>query len=140
MAFRIIRDNITRVAADAVVNTANPQPVFGGGTDAAIYEAAGKEALLAERRKIGEIRPGEARATRAFRLRAKYIIHTVGPIWQGGGSGETAPGLHLRKLWKGIFYHEEQCEILLRRLQIRRPSKGSESPQFRRTREKSHVK
>ena len=88
MAFRIIRDNITHVAADALVNTANPKPVYAGGTDAAVYEAAGREELLAARRRIGEIRPGDARATRAFRLKAKYIIHTVGPVWQGGEHGE----------------------------------------------------
>ena len=88
MAFEIIRNDITRVAADAVVNTANPRPVIGGGTDSAVYRAAGSEALLAARQKIGDIPPGQAVSTPAFRLPANYIIHTVGPIWQGGGHGE----------------------------------------------------
>ena len=88
MPFRIIRNDITRVKADAIVNTANPRPVVGSGTDSAIYKAAGEEALLAERRKIGDIAPGDAAATSAFALAAKYIIHTVGPVWQGGECGE----------------------------------------------------
>ena len=88
MAFAIIRNDITKVAADAVVNTANPKPVVGGGTDTAVYRAAGKRRLLAERKKIGDIAPGQAVSTPAFRLSAKHIIHTVGPVWQGGGSGE----------------------------------------------------
>ncbi len=88
MPFQIIRNDITKVNADAIVNTANPKPVFGGGTDSAIYEAAGKEQLLSERKKIGDIARGEARATAAFGLNANYIIHTVGPVWEGGDKGE----------------------------------------------------
>ena len=88
MPFSIIRNDITKVAADAIVDTANPQPVIGAGTDSAIYKAAGAELLLAERRKIGAIHPGEAAVTPAFALPAKYIIHTVGPAWQGGDAGE----------------------------------------------------
>lgn len=88
MAFRIIRNDITKVAADAIVNTANPEPVFGGGTDAAIYKAAGEKQLLTERKKIGDIPVGEVAVTPAFRLHAKYIIHTVGPIWVDGKQGE----------------------------------------------------
>lgn len=88
MSFKIIRNDIAKVKADAIVNTANPKPVIGGGTDSAIYEAAGKEQLLAERKKIGMIKRGEAAATPAFNLNAKYIIHTVGPIWEGGEKGE----------------------------------------------------
>ena len=60
MAFRIIREDITRAKADAIVNTANPHPVIGGGTDTAIYEAAGKDQLLNARKVIGDIEPGEA--------------------------------------------------------------------------------
>ena len=86
--FRIIRNDITRVAADAIVNTANPEPCFGSGSDTAVSEAAGAEELLAERRKIGRITPGACAVTPAFRLPAKYIIHTVGPVWQGGDHGE----------------------------------------------------
>ena len=88
MPFSIIRNDITKMAADAIVNTANPQPVIGAGTDSAIYKAAGAEQLLAERRKIGAIHPGEAAVTPAFALPAKYIIHTVGPAWRGGEAGE----------------------------------------------------
>lgn len=88
MSFQIIRNDITKVAADAIVNTANPLPTYGSGTDQAIYEAAGKDQLLAARKIIGEIAPGEAFETKAFNLEAKYIIHTVGPAWNGGESGE----------------------------------------------------
>lgn len=88
MPFRIIRNDITKVRADAIVNTANPRPVYGRGSDRAIYRAAGEEQLLKERRKIGEIAVGEAAATKAFGLKAKYIIHTAGPIWQGGEKQE----------------------------------------------------
>ena len=88
MPFQIIRNDITKVKADAIVNTANPDPVIGGGTDAAIYLAAGEDKLLAERRKIGKIARGDVAVTPAFGLRAKYVIHTVGPVWQGGGKHE----------------------------------------------------
>ncbi len=88
MPFQIIRNDITRVKADAVVNTANPKPRIGRGTDSAIYAAAGGEQLLAERRKIGDIAPGQAVSTDAFNLDAKYIIHTVGPAWVDGQHGE----------------------------------------------------
>ena len=88
MPFQIIRNDITKVAADAIVNTANPDPVYDSGTDGAIYEAAGAEELLAERKKIGVIERGEVAVTPAFKLEAKYIIHTVGPAWEGGSNGE----------------------------------------------------
>ena len=88
MPFVIIRNDITKVKADAIVNTANPRPVVGGGTDSAIYHAAGEELLLAERKKIGDIEPGQAVNTGAFNLDAKYIIHTVGPAWVDGNHGE----------------------------------------------------
>lgn len=88
MPFSIIRNDITRVRADVIVNSANLDPAVGEGVDSAIYSAAGWDALLAERRRIGRIGPGEARATAAYNLQAKAIIHTVGPVWQGGGHGE----------------------------------------------------
>jgi len=88
MPFRIIRNDITKVRADAIVNTANPEPIYAGGTDSAIYHAAGARRLLAERKKIGYIEPGEAAVTKAFRLPAKFIIHTVGPAWMDGNNGE----------------------------------------------------
>lgn len=81
MPFTIIRDDITRVKADAIVNTANPKPLIGAGTDNAIYTAAGKEKLLAARKLIGDIKPGDAIETAAYNLDAKYIIHTVCIAW-----------------------------------------------------------
>ncbi len=88
MPFRIIRNDITKVQADAIVNSADPEPKAGGGADGAVYDAAGRNKLLEERRKIGAIRPGEAAYTQAFALPARYIIHTVGPVWEGGTHGE----------------------------------------------------
>ena len=88
MPFQIIRNDITTVKADAIVNTANPKPCVGSGTDSAIYAAAGKSRLLEARKQIGEIPPGQARHSDAFNLDAKYIIHTVGPAWVDGSHGE----------------------------------------------------
>ena len=88
MAFQIIRNDITKVTADAIVNSANPEPIYAAGTDKAIYDAAGAEELLEERTKIGAIKAGQAVATPAFALDAKYIIHTVGPAWWDGQHGE----------------------------------------------------
>jgi len=88
MPFQIIRNDITKVKADAIVNTANPNVAVGSGTDSAIYRAAGEEQLLAERRKIGVLTPGQAAHTPAFNLDATYIIHTVGPSWIDGNHGE----------------------------------------------------
>lgn len=88
MSFKIVRNDITKVSADAIVNTANPKPVYAGGTDAAVYAAAGAGDLLKERQKIGDIAVGHAAVTPAFALDAKYIIHTVGPEWTGGENGE----------------------------------------------------
>ena len=88
MPLSIIRNDITRVKADAIVNTANPEVAVGEGTDYAIYRAAGLDKLLDERAKIGRMEPGQAAVTPAFALDAKYIIHTVGPAWRGGAYGE----------------------------------------------------
>ena len=88
MSFKIIRNDITKVKADVIVNTANPKPVIGSGTDNAIYTAAGEKELLTERQKIGDIAPGRTAVTPAFGLSAKYIIHTVGPAWVDGNHGE----------------------------------------------------
>ena len=87
MPFQIIRNNITAVRADAIVNTANPRPVVGAGTDYAIHKAAGPK-LLEARKEIGEIPVGRAAATPAFRLHAKYVLHTVSPAWVDGQHGE----------------------------------------------------
>jgi O-acetyl-ADP-ribose deacetylase (regulator of RNase III) len=75
------------MAVDAIVNTANPRPVIGLGVDSTIHEKAGP-GLLAARQKIGPIPCGEAAITPAFRLKAQYVIHTVGPVWDGGSYGE----------------------------------------------------
>ena len=88
MAFKIVRNDITKVEADVIVNTANPEPVYMAGTDSAIYMAAGADRLLEERRKIGVIAEGQVAVTPAFDLPAKYIFHTVGPVWTGGDRGE----------------------------------------------------
>ena len=89
MPFNIIRNSITKVKADAIVNTANPYPTYGRGTDEKIYMAAGAQQLLREREKIGVIERGKAAVTSAFNLQAKYIIHTVGPVWVDGNHNEV---------------------------------------------------
>lgn len=87
MPFEIVRNDITKIAADAIVNTANPRPVIGLGVDSMIHEAAGPSLLIA-RQAIGRIDVGCAEITPAFGLQAKYVIHAVGPVWDGGGYGE----------------------------------------------------
>lgn len=88
MPFEIVRNDIVKMQVDAIVNTANPYPEIGSGVDTAIHTAAGPD-LLKARKKIGEIRRGDAAITLAFDLQAKYIIHTVGPIWEGGNGKEA---------------------------------------------------
>ena len=88
MPFEIVRNDIVKMKVDAIVNTANPFPEIGTGVDTAIHTAAGPE-LLQARKMIGNIDRGYAAITPAFKLRAKHVIHTVGPIWEGGTFGEA---------------------------------------------------
>jgi len=88
MPLKIVRNDIAKVKADAIVNSANKNPICGGGAEYSIYKAAGRAELLAAREKVGPLRVAEIAVTPAFALNAKYIIHTVGPRWNDGESGE----------------------------------------------------
>ena len=88
MPFEIVRNDIVKMQVDAIVNTANPFPEIGSGVDTAIHTVAGTK-LLQARKKVGNIARGDAAITPAFDLTAKYVIHTVGPIWEGGKAGEV---------------------------------------------------
>ena len=88
MPFKIVRNDLTKMQVDAIVNTANPKPKYSSGTDTAVYKAAGEEELLAERKKIGCMNEGEVAITLGFKLPAKYIIHAVSPRYIDGNSGE----------------------------------------------------
>lgn len=108
MSFKIVRNDITRIKADAIVNTANPEPVYSAGTDSAVYTAAGAKKLLEERKKIGRIAEGDVAVTPAFALDAKYVFHTVGPIWQGGNYGEKEI---VRKCYQNCLDKAKELEL-----------------------------
>ncbi|MCR5686344.1 MAG: macro domain-containing protein [Lachnospiraceae bacterium] len=100
MPFQIVRNDITKMQVDAIVNTANPMPGYGSGVDTAVYKAAGVEELLAKRREIDVIDRGCSVITDGYRLPARYIIHTVGTAWQGGDHGEEDI---IRSCYRSVF-------------------------------------
>lgn len=111
MAFRIVRNDIIKVKADAIVNTANPEVKIGSGVDLAVYKAAGVEQLLKARQDIGYLVPGQVGLTEAFGLQARYIIHTSSPWWIDGLHQEA---VLLRQCYDKalMLAQEKNCESI----------------------------
>ncbi len=89
MPFTIVRNDITKMDVDVIVNTANEEPIYSNGVDTAVYEAAGVEELLRARREIGRLKQGDVAITPGFKLKAKYIIHAISPYYYDGSRGEA---------------------------------------------------
>lgn len=111
MPFKIVRNDITKMKVDAIVNTANEAPRYSTGVDYAIYKAAGEEKLLEARRKIGFLNEGDVAITAAYNLPAKYIMHAVSPFYYDGESGEE---MKLRSCYRKSleFAYEYKCESI----------------------------
>ena len=109
MSFKIVRNDITRMKVDAIVNTANEAPIYSTGVDTAVYTAAGADELLAERKKIGYMEEGEVAITSGFKLPAKYIIHAVSPCYIDGTFDEEKK---LRSCYRKSLElaYENKCE------------------------------
>ena len=105
MPLKIVRNDISKVKADAIVNSANKNPICGGGAEYHIYNAAGYDDLLKAREQVGPLKVAQVAVTPAFALEARYIIHTVGPKWKGGDSGEA---LALANCYRGALDKAQQ--------------------------------
>ena len=113
-SIELVQADITTLAVDVIVNAANASLLGGGGVDGAIHRAAGPD-LLKECRLLGGCEPGEAKVTAGYRLPAPWVIHTVGPVWRGGRSGEE-------EVLRDCYRHSLEQVVLLRAASVAFPS------------------